>query len=409
MHTLRTFGNQLFSSLAIPAYRWLWFNSIFGSVRLITIFVARGWLLLTLTDSPFWVGAAPAIRGLTQICVGSFAGVMLDRVNRKFALSIVEIGSSITALAVGLLVLTGQIELWHILVASLVEGLLISVRWPALNTMIVDVVEKDQLLNASAAQMLGFNVGNVAASFVAGIIVATFGVEYGYFFAATGGVLASACVLFVAGDFRPKTTQIDPILNSLREGLVYIRSNTALLWLITLGFLMSLLGWSNLTMFPVMARDVLGQQADGFGNLTGFGALGSLISTAAIASLGDYKNKMRLVLTAGAATATGIILFSLSRNYQLSLLLAAFMQGALMAFEVSLTATVLLITADNMQGRVQGIYTQVFGFTWVGGVVLGSIAEFVGAPIAIAIGGVVIGSVILLVRRPLQNVSFQSS
>ncbi|MGB1249936.1 MAG: MFS transporter [Candidatus Promineifilaceae bacterium] len=401
MPILRTFRHQLFSSLSIPAYRWLWLNAITGSVRLITIFVARGWLVLTLTDSPFWVGAAPAMRGLTQILIGSFVGVMLDRVNRKTALLISETGSSLSAFAIGALVLTGQIELWHVFVASVVEGLFISIRWPAINTMIVDVVDKDQVLNASAAQMLGFNVGNVGASFMAGAIVATFGVEYGYFFAGAFGLVAALCVLFVKGDFRPKTTLTTPIIQSLHEGITYIRSSRTLTWLILLGFLMSLLGWSNLTMFPVMARDVLGQEANGFGTLTGFGAIGSLISTAAIAGLGDYKNKMRLVLTAGAATAIGILAFSLSRSFELSLLLAALMQGALMAFEVSLTASVLLMTADKMQGRVQGIYTQVFGFTWVGGVVLGGIAEFTGVSIAIAIGGLTIGLVLALLRRPL--------
>ena len=409
MTFLRTLGNQLFTSLAIPAYRWLWFNSVSGSIRLITIFVARGWLVLTLTDSPFWVGAAPAVRGLTQIAVGSFAGVLLDRINRKTALIIAEAGSSLTAFSVGVLVLTGQIELWHVIVASFVEGLFISIRWPAINTMIVDVVNKDQVLNASAAQMLGFNVGNVGASFVAGAIVKVYGVAYGYFFAGVFGVVASLCVLFVVGDFRPKTTIIEPVLDSLREGLHYIANHRSLLTLIVLGLLMSLLGWSNLTMFPVMARDVLGQQADGFGNLTGFGAIGSLISTMAIMSLGDYKNKMRLVVTAGLATAVGILVFSFSRNFGLSLLLAALMQGALMAFEVSLTASVLLITGDKMQGRVQGIYTQVFGFTWVGGVVLGGIAEFTGAPTAIAIGGVAIGLVVLAVRGTLQRVDMSAA
>ena len=398
---------RLFSSFNNPAYRWLWLNSVFGSMRLITVFVARGWLVLTLTDSPFWVGAAPAVRGVTQILVGSFAGVMLDRVNRKTALALVEVGNSVIAFTVGMLVLTGRIELWHVLVAAIFEGLLIAVRWPAINTMIVTVVDKDQVLNASAAQMLGFNLGNVVASAVAGLIVAAFGVEYGYFFSAAMGLVACLAVLFVMGDFRPKTQTFEPVLSALSEGIQYIRQKPVLMWMIVLGFLMSLLGWSNLTMMPVMARDVLQGDASSLGYLTGAGALGSLLSTAFIAGLGDHKNKTRLVLVAGSLTALGIVLFSLSRIFWLSLVLAALMQAALMAFEVSLTASVLLLTSDKMQGRVQGIYTQVFGFTWIGGVVLGSIAEYFGAPAAIAFGGVAIGLVIVLVWRPFQKISLE--
>ncbi|MEM7126168.1 MAG: MFS transporter [Chloroflexota bacterium] len=393
---------RLLLSFAIPAYRWLWLNSVFGSMRVITIFVARGWLVLTLTDSPFWVGAAPALRGVAQILVGSFAGVMLDRVNRRTALLIVEVGNSLIAAGLGWLILSGQIKMWHILVAAVLEGLLISVRWPAINIMIVNVVGRERMLNASAAQMLGFNLGNVLSSAIAGLIIASSGIEDAYFFGAACGLIAAFSVCFVKGEFRPEVVQ-EPIIRALREGIAYIGQHRILLWLIVLGFLMSLLGWANLTMLPVMARDVLGQDASGLGFLTGAGALGSLISTLLIAGLGDYKNKMRLVLWSGVATAIAIVLFAASSWFPLSLLLSAVMQAVLMAFEVSLTASVLLLTADKMQGRVQGIYTQVFGFTWVGGVVLGSIAEFLGAPIAIALGGLCIGGVVAFVWRPLQR------
>ncbi len=393
---------NLVETLKLPAYRWLWFNSVFGSARLISVFVARGWLVLTLTDSPFWVGAAPAVRGLTQIVLGAFAGVMLDRVDRKTALFWVEIGNSAVALALALLILTGQIALWHVFVAALFEGVLISVRWPAINTMIVSVVEKEQVLNASAAQMLGFNLGNVAASALAGVIIASFGVEYGYFFAVATGLISAGCVLFVSGNFRPIAQTIH-VTKAISEGIGYIRESQILLWLITLGFLMSFLGWSNLTMLPVVARDVLSGDASAFGYLTGAGALGSLISTALIASLGNYKDKAFLVLTSGILTSVGILAFSFSTWFALSLVLAGLMQAALMAFEVTLTASVLLNTTDEMHGRVQGIYTQVFGFTWVGGVFLGAIAEYTGAPTAIAIGGIAIGTIVLFAWAPLRR------
>ena len=396
---------QLTESLAVPAYRWLWFNSILGSMRLISIFVVRGWLVLTLTDSAFWVGAVPAFRGFTQILLGTFIGVLLDRVNRKAALFIAEVGSSLSALAIGLLLITGQVELWHIIVASVVEGVFISVRWPAINTLIVQLVGQKRVLNASAAQMLGFNVGNVVASAVAGWIVVTFGMAQGYFFAAGTGLLASLCVFFISGDFTPKPVEGESVMQAVREGLTYIRSMPSLMWLIILGFLMSLLGWSNLTMMPVMARDFLGVGADGLGFLTAAGAAGSLLSTMVIASLGNYGDKIRLVKFAGLGTAVGILLFAFTPIYTLSLGLAAVMQGALMAFEVSLTASVILLTAEKMQGRVQGIYTQVFGFTWVGGVVLGSIATFTGAPIAIGLGGLLIGLTILVLWRPMNRIA----
>ena len=227
---------------------------------------------------------------------------------------------------------------------------------------------------------------------------------HAYFFAAACGIISAVCVFFVSGNFRPQAIG-EPVIQALSEGFTYIRQHRILTMLIVLGLLMSFLGWSNLTMFPVMARDVLGGDADSLGFLTGAGAFGSMISTAIIASLGDYKNKGKLVLYSGIATAIGIVLFSQSKWFPLSLVLSMLMQAALMAFEVSLTGTVLLVTADNMQGRVQGIYTQVFGFTWVGGFLLGSIAELYNAPLAIGLGGLAIGAIVLLFWRPIQIAS----
>ena len=247
-----TYIQRLMLSLAIPAFRWLWFNSVFGTMRLITVFVVRGWLVLTLTDSPFWVGAAPAVRGGVQIVLGTFAGAMLDRVNRKVALIVAEIGTSLVALAIGWLVISGRIELWHILLASALEGVFISIRWPAINTMVYQTVGPNRILNATAAQMLGFNAGNIIASGIAGLVVEAFGIGSGYLLAAACGLIATICVWFVPGDFRPKAGQ-SAVGQAIREGLSYIWHYHALFSLIILAFLMSLLGWSNLTMLPVMA------------------------------------------------------------------------------------------------------------------------------------------------------------
>lgn len=371
-------------------------------MRLITIFVVRGWLVLTLTNSPFWVGAAPAMRGITQIALGVFAGVLLDRINRKVALLVAEVGTSLVAATVGFLVFTEQIALWHIFVASVFEGMFMAIRWPAINTIMMQTVGSERVLNASASHMLGFNLGNVVASAIAGVIVDRYGIGNGYFFAAACGLVASGCVLFISGVFKPEKVQTS-VVSSIREGFGYIGQNRTLLSLIVLAFLMSLLGWSNLSMLPVIARDVLGVEASGLGYLTAAGAVGSLVSTAVIASLGNFNNKPRLIILSGSATAIGILLFSLSSSFSLSLLLIMLMQGALMAFEVTITATVLLVTAVHMQGRVQGIYTQVFGFTWVGGVILGSIAEFTNAPLAIAIGGLSIGVALWLMRGQVKK------
>ncbi len=399
---------RLTSSLTIPAYRWLWISSLFATMRLITVFVARGWLVLEMTDSAFWVGLAPALRGLTQILLGLFAGVLLDRVNRKYALIVSEIGTTLTALGIGLLVLTGQIELWHIMVASILEGFCVAVRWPAISTILYAVVGPARVLNASATQMFGFNIGNVIASALAGLLILYLGVGNTYLIAALSGVIGLIGLCLIQGSFRSMAVRTS-VHKSITDGLTYIRQTGALTQLLLLSFLVSFLGWSNISMLPVMARDVLLLDASGLGFLTAAGAIGSLVVTSAIAGLDDVVNKMHLLRAGAAVTAISIVLFALSGWYPLSLLLMAIMHGALMGFETTMMSVMLLITSDEMQGRVQGIYALVFGFTWLGGVVLGAMAEMTSAPLAIGLGGVVIGLVLVVLWRPLARIPVATS
>lgn len=374
-------------------------------MRLIAVFIARGWLVLTLTGSPFWVGVAVAMRGGTHIAVGMFAGVLLDRVNRRWMLFMAELGISITALAIGLLILVGRIELWHVLVASVLEGVFVAVRWPAINTMMYEAVGPKRLLNASATQMLGFNLGHIVAAAATGQLIEAFGTESAYFFATGCGLTGAFLLLFVRGSFKPQASP-EKFGHALRSGLRYIWGHGSLRQLITLSFIMSLLGWSHISMMPVMARDVLGVGASGLGFLASTGALGALVATSVIAGLGDYKNKANLLMFNAATVGTMLILFALSTWYPLSLLLKAILQGGLMAFEATLLTLVQLVTSNDMRGRVQGIYSLVFGFTWLGALVMGGIATLSNAPLAIGSGGVAIVLVILFLWRPLSRVRF---
>jgi hypothetical protein len=123
-----------------------------------------------------------------------------------------------------------------------------------------------------------------------------------------------------------------------------------------------------------------------------------------LAGLGDYKNKTALLKFNAFAVATMLILFALSPWYLLSLPLKAVLQGGLMAFEATLLAMVQLLTSSDMQGRVQGIYSLVFGFTWLGGLVMGSIATLSSASIAIGLGGLAILLVTLFLHRHLGTI-----
>ena len=401
-----TYIRRVLQSFVVPAYRWLWFNSVFGTMRLIMVFLARGWLVLELTDSPFWVGFAPGLRGVTQIFVGAFSGVLLDRFDRKKMLVIAEFTTTVTAFIIGLLIIFEQVELWHIMAASAVEGIFMSMRWPAINTLVLETAGSRRVLNASAGIMLGFNVGNIVATVAAGLIIVQAGIGSAYMIAMVCGLAAVLSAILIPGDYQPDETEQEPVRRSLSRGIQYIWTHSALRWIMALTFLMSFLGWSHILMMPVMARDVLGVDAAGLGFLSAAGAVGAFLATFLLAGLKKDINKIRTAISMALITSILLIGFAISRWYLVSLGIKFFLQGALFGFEAPLMAIVLLITSARMQGRVQGVYSMLFGFTWMGGILMGSIAELYGAPLAIALGGIVIGVATILIWRPLQRVDF---
>lgn len=246
--------------------------------------------------------------------------------------------------------------------------------------MLYETVGPHRVLNASATHILGFNMGNIIASAIAGILIETYGIGSGYLFAAGCGLISGVCVWFVRGEFQPKDMIPESFKKSLQSGLQYIWRSCSLRWVQALSFTMSLMGWSHISMMPEMARDVLGVDVTGLGFLTTAGGIGAFIATSIIAGLSKYQKKNRLALFCVGVTAVIHILFALSPWYSLSLVLKAILEGSFMSFEATLSAVVLLLTSDRMQGRIQGIYGLIFGFTWLGGVIMGSVATLSSVP-----------------------------
>ena len=398
---------RVVQSFAIPAYRSLWFNSLFGSMRLMVVFLARGWLVLELTDSPFWVGFAPALRGFTQIFLGAFSGVLLDRFDRRKLLVLAESFPTLIAFIIGLLLLFKRIELWHIMAASAMEGVFMSIRWPAINTLVLETAGTRRILNAAAGIMLGFTVGSIVATVSAGLIIARVGIGSAYLLAVACGLIAIISAIRLRGNYQPKETEQEPVMRSLRRGIQYTWSVPGLRWIMALVFMMSFMGWSHVTMIPVMARDVLDVDAAGLGFLSAAGSAGAFVATLLIAGLKKDIHKTRMALILAVITAILLVSFAFSRWYLVSLGLKFVLWGTMFGFEATLAAVVLLITSERMQGRVQGVYSLLFGFTWLGGILMGSIAEFYGAPMAIAIGGIALGTATLLIWRPLQRLDIR--
>jgi MFS family permease len=394
--------SRLFLSFRVPAFRWLWASSFFGFLNLMANGLTVGWLVLELSDSPFWVGTAAGVMGIGQLGFGVFAGVLIDRLEKRRLLLAAQIGNGLIPLILGLLVLNEQIALWHILLGQFLLGIWTSVRAPAFHTVAYQMVGRQRMLNAAATLNLGLNGARILGSAAVGVLIANWGNEGGLIFAAVSAFLGAICVLFIGGPYEPEAVR-EPFLRAAAAGLKYSWDNLPVRRLLSLSIIMEAFGFSYHVMLPVIARDVLGVGATELGFLSSAGGVGATLSTLVVAGLGDYKEKGQLLVFNALAAGLSLVLFALSPWYILSLLLVMLVNGALMAYDTSMKTMFLLVTSDEVRGRVNSIYTLTYGFLSLGGFIAGGVATAVSAPIAIGISGLIILTFNLFNLRPLKQ------
>ncbi|MEK7777522.1 MAG: MFS transporter, partial [Chloroflexota bacterium] len=331
---------------------------------------------------------------LGLVVFGAFGGVLVDRLDKRKALIAMQLTGGTLMLLMGLLVLTERVALWQVLSVAFLQGLLMAVQMPAGNTLIYQVVGPRRLLNAMAARMLAFNITRIVGSVIAGALISKLGVGSCYIFAAGSMWLSPALLLFVKGNFRASAER-EPFWQAVGGGIRYAWANGHVRTLLTMSVLMETFGFSYQVMLPVMARDVLKVGASGLGYLSAAAGAGAMVSTVAVAGLGDFKRKGALLAACAGASGVAILLFAISPWYPVSLGLVAVVGGTLMAYDATMGTSLQLLTSDAVRGRVLGLYGLTFGFTPLGGLLTGTIATLASAPVGIGLGGIAIVAFVL--------------
>ncbi len=179
-----------------PKFRLLWISVAFNDAGTFLYFMVQGWLVLTLTDSPFWVGATMGMAGLGTISFSLVGGVLADRLDRRSLVIGCQLAQTVYASLLAALIFSDRIELWHILVVALVDGGVNAIKIPARQALILDVAGRENLLRATAANFMAMTLFGMAAPLVGGIVVTSFDIAWAYVIWA--GVSMARRVLFSA-------------------------------------------------------------------------------------------------------------------------------------------------------------------------------------------------------------------
>ncbi len=350
--------------------------------------VAQGWLVLELTNSPFYVGLVSALGSFGVLLLTIYAGVVADRTNKHRLVILTQSLSMLPAFALAALVWARAVAVWHVAALAAFLGLVNAFDIPARQAFIVELVGKDDLVSAIALNSSAFNAARVIGPAVAGAVIGVLGVGVCFFLngvsylAVIGGLLAMRLPRYVP---RPRTASVRA---HLREVVAFLGGDRRIATVVVLMALFSILGFPYLVMMPVFARDVLHQGAAGYGVMMTSVGLGALTGALAVALFDRQIRKGPTLLLAGGSFGVLLVAFALSRAYLLSLALLALTGGTMIVNNALANVTIQTIVPDELRGRVMGFYAFVFvGLAPLGAFQVGALAERIGTPHAVALGG----------------------
>jgi len=350
--------------------------------------IAQGWLVLEITNSPFWVGLVSALGSLPILLVSLPAGVFVDRVNKHRLIVLTQALSLVQALVLAVLIWTHRIALWQVAVIALFLGTVNAVDTPARQAFIVELVGKDDLMNAIALNSSAFNAARVVGPSIAGVLISAVGLGWCYFLNAVSyvaviwGLLEMRLPAFVRPE-RPGDA-----MEQFREGARFVRRDRRVLALVSLMGAMSIFGFPFLVLMPVFARDVLRVGAWGLGFMMAATGVGAVAAALGLAAFGPRVRKGALLVWTGPIFGAAIVLFAVTRWMPAVLVLLALCGGAMILNNAVTNTLIQTLVPDDLRGRVMGVYAFVFlGMAPFGAFQAGWVAEQLGAPTAVFIGG----------------------
>lgn len=371
-------------------FRMLWIAILCMSAGMWAINITTGWLTYELTASPLLTGLAIGMGTIPPVIVAPIAGVLTDSLDRRMVMIAAIASFAIFVAAFGCVVILGALQTWHIFAMSFMAGVSGSFLIPAEQALIANVVPKRRLVNAFALSGFAISVTRLAAPAMTGFVIAFIGAGGAVMLASA---FASIAIFFAMGLRVPKKDYWHPIQPKavwadLVEAAYYVKQSKIVLAMTVLtATLLMFVSTVNMGLMPVFASDVFDQGPEVLGLLVAALGGGMTIGTILLASIGNSERRGRLVILTAALTAVGIMAFSHIGSLTLGFPILMF-YGATMAMTWMVTSALIQsVVPDNLRGRVSALTVTTHAVFPLGTLLVGTLAEMLGAPAATLVSG----------------------
>ena len=395
----------MFSSLRVYQFRILWFGMLFSMAAMQMNMVARSWLAYDITGSGVAIGLVALAMGAPRFFIAPIGGVAADRFDKRTLLVATQIIRVGMALSVASLVAFNLIEIWHLMVVGVFQGLSSSFMMPARTAFISDLVDDEELPNAIALDATGRNLNRIVAPALAGVLI-WFAPAIVFFVIAVFYAIGAMTILRLP-ESKPAEAPTGSVFRDAAQGFQYLWGNRALMLMLGFSITIILFGMPFRSLLPVFQKDVFDVGPSALGIMYTAIGVGAIVASLLVAYLSDSERKQQILLAAGVGFGLTLALFAVSGSYVIGLGLLALVGFASQVF-LTMNKTLIMVGSDRAYyGRVMSIYMMGFSLMPIALLPMGASVDAFGAPSTVAAAGVAIVA-ILVIATAIQTVRNRS-
>jgi MFS family permease len=324
-------------------------------------------------------------------------GATTDKMDRQRLLIICYSLYTVCGLLFGFLIASGSIQLYHAITLIFVRGIIRTFENPSRQSLIVDIVGRKNAMNGISLNAVGMRGIGIVGGAMAGLIIALFGKEWPFFLLSGLFMISIMLVGSIRGVETKRIAQELSVWRNLEEGIQLVRQNRIVLALMLMAATCEMFGFSFPVLVPVFARDILKVGAVGNGMINAFRSGGGLVASLAMASLGDFRHKCKLLLGMYLMFGVGLILYANSPIYMLALFFIGIVGVSAAGHDAMSQILLQLNVNEEQRGRAMGIWQLSIGFGVIGSITLGTLAEVYGALFAQSMFGGIMVIIVALI------------
>jgi len=394
----------LFRSLRHRNFRLFWFGQLVSLIGSWMQNIGQAWLVLELTHSSFKLGVVSALQFLPMLFLSFFTGPFIDYLDKRKIIIGTQTSFMVLAFILAILDWTGMVRYWHVVILAILLGIVNTIDMPSRQSFLVEMVGKEDLMNAIALNSSIFNAARAVGPAIAGLLIAATNTATCFFI----NGLSFMAVLWSLSLIKVETVpRKEPpsyrILEDIGIAIRYIKNTPIVMTTILIVAAVSIFGMNFNVLVPVFSKMELNRDAAAFGFLMSSFGVGALLGAISLAFLSRYGPRPDFLLGGGMFFSLFLLLIGLQKSYVLTAILLALAGWSMVTFMGMANTTVQLNTEDHLRGRVMSIYMLTFvGFSPFGSLFAGLMASLITAPLTFALGGLVCGIVFLvaIVKRP---------